>query len=124
MIMKIVIVNLLLSFAVFTLACGSQGSANAVNRPAVVVATPTATPIPKPENRDYLGKGKVTKINNELGSVELNHHDIPGLMPPMIMEFFVSDKAMLKGVLVGDIADFTLRYNDGQETIVKLRKAK
>lgn len=121
--MKTLTLIFLLSLAVFTIACGSQGSVNAVNRPAVVVATPTATPIPKPENRDYLGKGKVTKINNELGSVELNHEDIPGLMPPMIMEFFVSDKAMLKGIAVGDNADFTLRYNDGQETIVKLRKA-
>ena len=121
--MKTVTFSLIFTLAVFVIACGSKGSANNVNRSAIAVATPTATPIPKPANRDYLAKGKVTKINNELGSVELNHDDIPGLMPPMIMEFYVSDKAMLKGIAVGDSADFTLRYNDGQETIVKLQKA-
>lgn len=122
--MKTVTLIFLFSLVVFTFACGLKGSANSVNRPAVAAATPTATPISKPENRDYLAKGKVTKINNELGSVELDHEDIPGLMPRMIMEFFVSDKAMLKGVSVGDNVDFTIRYNDGQETIVKLQKAK
>lgn len=121
--MKTLLLSFLLIFAIFTIACGSRGNANSPDRPQLKVPSPTATPIPKPENRDYLAKGKVTKINNELGSVELDHEDIPGLMPRMIMEFYVSDKSMLKGVAVGDTADFTLRYNDGQETIVKLRKA-
>ncbi|HMT06607.1 MAG TPA: copper-binding protein [Pyrinomonadaceae bacterium] len=83
---------------------------------------PTALPTPK--NGDYPAKGKVTKINNELGSVELDHEDIPGLMPPMIMEFYVDDKAVLKTIAVGDRVDFVIRYKDGQETISKITKTK
>lgn len=71
---------------------------------------------------DYKGSGKVTKINNDLGSVEMDHGDIPGLMPAMRMEFYVSDKAMLSSVAVGDDVDFTILYKGGTETITKLTK--
>lgn len=77
-----------------------------------------------PKDGDYPGKGKVTKINNELGSVELDHEEIAGVMPRMIMEFYVSDKAMLKGLSVGDQVDFMLRHKGSSETIVKISKAK
>ena len=83
---------------------------------------PTAQPTPK--NGDYPGKGKVTKINNELGSVEMNHEEIIGVMPAMLMEFYVTDKAMLKGLAVGDNVEFILRYTDGQEVISKITKVK
>ncbi len=71
---------------------------------------------------DYKGSGKVTKINNELGSVEMDHGDIPGLMPAMRMEFYVSDKAILQGIAVGDSVDFTILHKGGTETITKLTK--
>ena len=45
-------------------------------------------------------------------------------MPPMIMEFFVSEKKMLDGLKVGDKVDFVLRYKHPGETIVKITKAK
>lgn len=84
-------------------------------------AAPTTAP---PKDGDYPGKGNVTKINNELGSVELDHEEIVGLMPRMIMEFYVSDKAMLKVLSVGDKVDFVVRHKGGTETIVKISKAK
>jgi Cu/Ag efflux protein CusF len=65
----------------------------------------------------------VTKINNELGSIELDHEEIVGVMPKMIMEFFVSDKSVLKPFAVGDTVEFTLRYRDGQETIIAIEKS-
>ncbi len=80
--------------------------------------------MPHPKNGDYPAKGKVTKINNELGSVEIDHEDVPGLMPPMIMEFYVDNKTDLKQIAVGDRVDFTIKYKDGQETISKIVKAK
>ena len=83
---------------------------------------PTMQPTPK--NGDYPGKGKITKINNELGSVEMDHEEIVGVMPPMLMEFFVTDKAILKGLAVGDKVEFTLKYEDGRETISKIAKVK
>ena len=91
-------------------------------------ATVTATPAPSPsatiEDGDYDGKGVVTKINTELGSVELDHEEIEGLMPRMIMEFYVSDKKLLDGLKVGDKVDFTVRYKQRTETIVKIGKTK
>jgi Cu/Ag efflux protein CusF len=66
--------------------------------------------------------GVVTKINLEAGSIELDHEEIKGIMPKMIMEFFVSDKKMLDGMKVGDKVKFTLEDDRGQEKIVKLSK--
>jgi len=73
---------------------------------------------------DYPGNGKVIKINLELGSVEMDHEEIVGVMPAMRMEFYMSDKKMLDGLSVGDAIDFTLRYKDRTETLVAISKAK
>jgi len=83
----------------------------------------STTPLPI-KNGDYPGKGKITKINTELKSVELDHEDIPGLMPKMIMEFYVSGPAKIDELKVGDNVNFTLRYKDHQETIVAITKMK
>ena len=56
----------------------------------------------------------------KIGSVELNHKDIPGIMPAMIMEFYVKDKKMLKGLKVGDKVSFTLEA--AHEVIVEIKK--
>ena len=113
-------------------ACGSQPAANNTStpKPNVSPATAAASPTPAPtsstpKNGDYPGKGVVTKINlqNE-GSVEIDHEEIKGVMPPMRMEFYVSDKKMLDGISIGDKVDFTLRYKDHTETIVDIKKAK
>lgn len=93
----------------------------AADKPA---ATPMPTAQPTPENGDYPGKGKITKIDNSAGSVEMDHEEIVGIMPAMRMEFYVTDKAMLKGLAVGDTVEFMLRYKDGQETISKIEKVK
>ena len=84
------------------------------------------TPVPAPsviKNGEYPGKGTITKINIELGSVEMDHEEIKGVMPPMRMEFYVTDKKMLDGVTLGDSVDFTLLYKDGTETINSIKKA-
>lgn len=78
----------------------------------------------QPKDGDYPGHGKVTKINMDLGSVELDHQEIVGVMPPMIMEFYVKDKALLNGIKVGDEVDFTLQYKHPSETIVAIKKVK
>ena len=56
----------------------------------------------------------------KIGSVGLNHKDIPGIMPPMVMEFYVKDKRMLKGLKVGDKVSFTLEAKNLM--IVAIRK--
>jgi Cu/Ag efflux protein CusF len=83
--------------------------------------TPVATPsIPKDGN--YNGRGEITKINNELGSVELKHEEIKDLMPPMQMEFFVKNKALLKNLEVGDRVDFVVEYKHPTEVITSIKK--
>ena len=107
-------------------ACGRTPQANnsPANRPTTVVSP---TPVPTtsiPKDGDYPAKGVITKIAPEQPSVELNHEDIPGVMPPMRMEFFVTDKKMLEGLKVGDKVDFVLRYKHPTETIVRITKEK
>jgi Cu/Ag efflux protein CusF len=100
----------------------SEKKPQSSNKAQTVAATPAATPsIPKDGN--YSAKGEVTKINNELGSIELKHEDIKDLMPPMQMEFFVKDKALLKGLAVGDKVDFVIEYKHPTEVITSIKKA-
>ena len=82
------------------------------------------TPIPEPKNGEYPGKGKVTLVKLDIGTVELDHEEIKGVMPAMKMEFNVRDKTMLKDLKVGDKVDFTLEYKDRRETIVKIARSK
>ena len=68
------------------------------------------------------GTGIVTKINLEIGSVELKHEEIKGMMPAMQMEFYVSQKEELKPLKIGDRVVFTLEDNQGAERIIKISK--
>ena len=113
-------------FALFVFlfsACGGPKS-DAVDKVAVTPTNAASTPKPlyDPKNGDYPGKGKVTKI--QPGVVELKHEEIPGFMPAMQMEFYLGDGVSLKDIKVGDAVDFTLRFKDGQETIVAISKPK
>jgi len=101
-------------------ACSSSNSVPAPQRQSM---TPVPT-IATPKDGDYHGKGKLTKVDNSIGSVGLDHEDIPGLMPRMIMEFYVSDKALLQGLEVGDDVTFTVRYDKGTEKVTAISKAK
>ena len=113
--------TIIIIVAIFIANCSSPNA----NVSSISRVTPTRIKTPVvPKNGDYPEMGVITKINNDLGSVELNHEEIKDLMPAMQMEFFVSDKSLLKGLNIGDNADLTLRYNDGQETIVSLSKTK
>ena len=87
-------------------------------RPASTVSAAT----PSTEVKNYDGTGKVTKINLEIGSVELDHEEIKGFMPKMIMEFYVSDKSQLKDLKLGDRVDFVLEDKGGAERIVSIKK--
>ena len=115
--MKIKLLGLIGLLTAISFAC-TPGPAN--NTPP-----PTPKPAPTavvPQNGDYDGKGVVTKIDLKLGSVEMDHEEIKDVMPPMRMEFYVSDKKMLDGLKVGDKVDFVLRYKDHTETVVKISK--
>ena len=106
-------------------SCEKLNVKNADVKPANSVSQSSDTPqavSTQPKNGNYPGKGKVTKINTDLGSVELNHEEIVGVMPPMIMEFYVKDKSLLNGLRVGDNVEFVLEYKHPSETIVGIKK--
>ena len=123
--------SILLSIAAAS-GCGKDAAVNTYNAPAKAFPDPASTASPRPaasqppasKDGDYDAKGVVTKIDLKLGSVGLDHEDIPGLMPPMSMEFYVSDKKLLDGLKVGDKVDFVLRYKAHTETVVEIKKAK
>jgi Cu/Ag efflux protein CusF len=122
-----VVLILVLSLAAVFAACGGTGAGNVAPVAPSVTPSPSpaqsaATPV-LPKNGVYPGKGVVTKINLKLGSVEIDHEAMPDVMPAMIMEFFVRDKAALNGLKLGDKVDFMLEYKDHTETIVKITKA-
>lgn len=95
-------------------ACGSfPGSAN---------QTVANVEVKTPDDGFYQGKGVVTKVNSELGSVEIDHEAIPDLMPAMKMEFSVKDKAMLENIGVGDAVVFTIELKQGAEKIIAIGK--
>lgn len=106
---------------VVTLSSCATPSKNDGMPPRPLQPTPVGTPF-VPRNGDYKGRGKVTRIETKGGSIELDHEEIPDLMPAKKTEIFVSDKALLNGLKLGDEVNFTLRYNNGQETILDISK--
>jgi len=117
--------SLILTFFVFCLALAAcEKSVSETKSPNVSKSSPTPVTAPSfPKDGNYDGTGEVTKINMELGSVELKHDDMPGLMPAMQMEFYVKDKTMLKDLKIGDRVRFVLEYKHPQETITSIKKA-
>ena len=108
----------------FSFACEKSVSDNKASN--IKPSQTTVSPVPTasiPKDGNYEGKGVVTKINNEIGSVELKHEDIKDLMPAMQMEFYVKDKALLKGLAVGDKVDFTIEYKHPTEIVSAIKKA-
>lgn len=117
----------LILFVLASLACQKSEIVPPAGSPLKASASRAGSPSPNPgipTDGKYDAKGVVTKINMQLGSIELDHEDIPGVMPRMIMEFYVQDKKMLDGLAVGDKVDFVLEYKHPTETIAAIKKAK
>jgi Cu/Ag efflux protein CusF len=130
--------------AVLSAACGEQPPAgNSGGPPLQAGAAAGPSPIPwktiepprqvffnespsKPPKpaavRTYAGTGVVTKVDHKTGSVEINHEEIKGLMPPMIMEWYVKNRSLLKAARVGDKVDFSVEDRNGSEVISALKK--
>ncbi len=83
----------------------------AVSGPAAAVQTTT-----------YHSIGVVKSTNVKLSSIEIQHQDIPGLMPAMTMEFYVKDKSLLEGVKAGDRIDFILENGVAGLRVVGINK--
>jgi Cu(I)/Ag(I) efflux system protein CusF len=72
---------------------------------------------PKFTTKHYSGVGVITKINQDMGTVGLDHEEIKGLMPAMSMEYYLKEKSLLVGLKVGQKVDFTIEDYGNNETI-------
>jgi Cu(I)/Ag(I) efflux system protein CusF len=118
---------LFVTIALLLAACGGTATNNttASAPTAQAPATQAEPEIPAngiPKDGTYVGKGKITKINAAGGSVEIDHEKIPGMMPPMKMEFNVKSKDLLNGLKVGDEIKFEVEYKHPAETITAIKK--
>jgi Cu(I)/Ag(I) efflux system membrane fusion protein len=72
----------------------------------------------------HKGRGKVTAVNPQAGTVELDHEPIPSMQwPRMTMGFIVEDKAQLGTLKQGDAVEFELRAKpdaDGNYVISRI----
>jgi len=114
----------LFSVSLALTACGGEQAAKAPATTTPIETAKSASMPLQPKDGDYPAKGKVTKIDRDIGSIELDHKEIKDVMPEMRMEFYVSDRSILNGLRVGDEVDFTLRYKHPTETIVAITKSK
>jgi Cu/Ag efflux protein CusF len=63
-------------------------------------------------------------IDREKGMVTLDHEEIKGLMPPMVMAFVVDSREALDGLSPGETIRFTLRPRGVTFTIAELTVVK
>jgi Cu/Ag efflux protein CusF len=100
---------LMLFFVTLMVSC--KQSPPAVKDAASPTPTAMATPIQYPSpviGQAYRGSGVVKIINIKEGWIEIDHEEIPGLMPAMEMEYWVKKKSLLKQARVGDRVDFVV----------------
>ena len=64
--------------------------------------------MPMGEGMTMQGKAVIKRINKQQAKVTLKHGPIGENMPPMTMEFSVSDASLLEGLEKGDEVRFTM----------------
>jgi Cu(I)/Ag(I) efflux system membrane fusion protein len=72
--------------------------------------------------QSWAGHGRITAVNAAAGELEMKHQPIPAIgWPAMTMPFEVADKALLKGLKVGQEVDFDLAKQDEGYVVVGIR---
>lgn len=61
-----------------------------------------------PEPKRYELRGQIVSFDTARGEVVVDHEDIPGFMPAMVMPYKVQDTALLDGKRPGDMVTATL----------------
>jgi protein SCO1/2 len=83
----------------------------------------TAKPVAPPREKDppntYRGVGVVEEIDKDTATIQINHEDIPDLMPAMSMPFTAKDRSLLDSISVGDQVEFRIT---GEFVIIAIKK--
>jgi len=69
----------------------------------------------------YTGEGRVAGIKDDGHTLVVEHEEIPGYMPPMIMPLPVADTSMRASLETGDAIQFRLAVSDDNARIVGLQ---
>jgi protein SCO1/2 len=69
----------------------------------------------------YTGEGRVAGIKDDGHTLVVEHEEIPGYMPPMIMPLPVADTSMTASLETGDAIQFRLAVSDDNARIVGLQ---
>jgi Cu/Ag efflux protein CusF len=117
------IVGLMVFLVVLNLGCRNQSksSVSAQASPTPPNLKPIEVPSPI-VGKPYPGVGVVLLINKKEGWIEIEHEEIEGLMPAMVMEWHVKEPSLLNRVKVGDKVNFTVVETGHGEIITDLSK--
>jgi Cu/Ag efflux protein CusF len=83
---------------------------------AVACQKKSATPVV------YEGVGVIEEVDAETATVQINHEEIKGYMPPMSMPYKVKDKSLLEQVKTGDKVDFTIEDGSAGIFLIGMKK--
>ena len=73
-------------------------------------------------NGVYDIRGAVVALDSAKKTVELDHEEIPGVMPAMSMEYSVVDPKVLQGLNLGDSVRGKVKVESGNYSITSLVK--
>ena len=74
----------------------------------IVLVIATAACRQAPEPKRYEVRGQIVSVDAARGQVVVDHEDIPGFMPAMVMPYKVQDASLLDGKQPGDMVTATL----------------
>lgn len=77
----------------------------------------------EPDGAPKPGHGFVRGLDAPGGTVTLEHGEIPDLMLPMTMTFFVDDPAILAGLSVGDEVDFRVALDGKRYVVTEIQRS-
>ena len=113
----------LTSSVVVTVSCESRSRSQVSSQPSPTPPNMKPIAVPSPIiGKPYPGVGVVMLINKKEGWIEIDHEEIVDLMPPMVMEWHVKDRALLNRVKVGDKINFIVVETGSGEIITDLNK--
>ncbi|MEW4568659.1 copper-binding protein [Tautonia sp. JC769] len=101
------------------LALACLPAAVGCGKPAPEAAPRTQTTAPRTKTFEF--EGVVRAVDADQGVVGIAHEDIPGLMPPMLMDFRLEDRTLLDDVIADDEVRGLLEVDyDAQGEITRL----
>jgi protein SCO1 len=100
----------------------SQQSAPPTPSPSPTNVKPIAVYPPAVIGKPYPGKGVIKIIKRQEGWIEIDHEDIPELMPAMVMEWSLEKSSLFDGLKVGDKVAFTVVETGKGELITEIKK--